>query len=755
MSVTFTAFMTYKKQNLKFLLPLNMHGEMKNPVCIPLRYSKFVFTVLLISLSYFSFSQQNKKDSLLLLLKTDKPDTNKVIHSYKLCWEYIRRGLYDSAMQYGNEALELAEQLNFKKGIVGSYGNIGNVYYEKGDYPKALDCYFKTLKIAEELGDKKIVVKWLCNIGVVFCRQGDYPKALDYYFRALKISEELGDKKGIASSCNNMGIIYKYKGDYPKALKYFTKALEMSEDLGDKNGIANNYGNIGIIHDNKGDHDLALEYYFKSLKIAEQLGDKKVIASNFDNIGSVYNAQKIYPSALAYYLKALEIDEELGNKNGIAIKLGNIGLLYTATKKYAEAEKYLKKSLSIAEEIGNLADIKAGNEYLSDLYSQTGKHQKALEHYKKAMLAKDSIVNEEKNYEMVRKEMNYEFSKNELATKAEHDKQLVQQESDIKKQKIIFWFVLSGFILVLVFAGFILRSLRITKKQNQVIENQKGKVEIQNEEIRKQKHLVEEKNKIIEKKNIIVEENNEELSHQNKEITVQRDKLVENLKYTEKLQETLKNDLSHYILISLRKLMNPHFIFNSLNSIQSFIFQNDKLKASLYLSKFSDLIRKVLEQSQMEYISLKDELDTLSIYIELEEQRFIGRFKSSINIGDGIMPENCLVPPLIFQPFVENAIWHGLMQKEDEGKLSIDIKFTQGSILCSIEDNGVGRIESLKINKNKKARESFGIKATDQRLKILNSLNNTDMVLKYFDLTDESGQACGTRVEFVLPLLTI
>ncbi|MES2593071.1 MAG: tetratricopeptide repeat protein [Bacteroidota bacterium] len=712
----------------------------------------FVFCTFL-SFTISSFSQQNKIDSLKILLRSDKADTNKVIHSYKLCWEYVKKGLYDSAMHYGNSSLNLAQQLNFKKGIGTAYGNIGNVYYEKGDYPRALDFYSKTLDISEELGDKKDMAKWLGNIGVVFCRQGDYPKSLGYYFRALEISEELGDKKRIAAACNNIGILYKYKNNYPKAINYFFRAKEISEELGDKDGTANNLGNIGTILENQGKYDKALDYYFKSLKIAEQVGNKKIIAASFDNIGNVYTAQKEYTTALDYYFKALKIDEELGNKNGIAIKLGNIGQLYTATKKYAEAEKYLEKSLSIAEEIGNMADVKAGNEYLGELYTKTGKHEKALVHYKNGMIAKDSVYNEEKNNEILRKEMNYEFSKNELAKQAEYDRQITKQETDKKKQQIIIWSVMSGLLLSMIFAGLIFRSLRITKKQKEVIESQKEKVEIQNEEIRKQKHLVEEKNKIIERKNNLVEEKNEELNQQNKEITVQRDKLVENLKYTEKLQETLKNDLSHFMLISLRKLMNPHFIFNSLNSIQSFILQNDKLKASLYLSKFSDLIRRVLEQSQMEYISLNDEINTLSIYIELEEQRFVGRFKSSINIEQGIVPNDYLVPPLIFQPFVENAIWHGLMQKESEGKLSIDIKLTHNSLLCSVEDNGIGREESMKKNKERKTRESFGIKATDQRLKILNSLNNTDMVVKYFDLKDDTGKACGTRVEFVLPCL--
>lgn len=709
---------------------------------------QLLFLAVLQCSGYISFSQNNIKDSLLQLLKTDAPDTNKAIHSYKLSWEYIRKGMYDSAMYYGNSALSLSQKLDFKKGILGAYGNMGNAYYEQGNYPKALEYYSKTLKIAEETDDQKNIVRWLGNMGVVYTRMGDYIKAIDYYFRILYISEKLNDKKIIASTYNNIGIIYKFKGNYQRALEYFSKALDVSENMQDKYLIATSLGNIGIIHDNLHRYDIALDYFFKSLKIAEQLGEKRIISNTYDNIGNVYTQQKKYDLALNYYFKALKLDQELKNKNGIAIKLGNIGSLYIATKQYDKAEDYLLKSLNIAEEIQNLSDIKAAKEYLAELYTQKGDYEKALEYYKGQAVAKDSIFDEQKNEEIIQKEMNYEFSKKELAAKAEHDRLILQQETETKKQQIIFWFIIGGLLLSLIFAAFIFRSLRITEKQKKVIESQKEKVELQNEEIRKQKEIVEEKNKIIENKNT-------ELNRQNKEITSQRDKLVENLKYTEKLQETLKNDLSHYMLISLRKLMNPHFIFNSLNSIQSFILQNDKLKASLYLSKFSGLIRKVLEQSQMEYITLSEELETLSTYIDLESQRFVDKFTSSIHVEPNIITERYLVPPLIFQPFVENAIWHGLMQKESDGKVTLTIKLSNDTLVCSVEDNGIGRKASMEINKNRKGRESFGIKATDQRLKILNSLNNKDMVVTYFDLQDTNGNAMGTRVEFVLPCLLV
>lgn len=637
-------------------------------------------------------------DSLRYMLKTEQEDTSRAIYSYKLCWEYMRKGLFDSAMYFGNSALDISEKANFKKGIIGAYGNMGNAFYAQSNYPQALEYYFKTLKVAEEEGDQKNVVRWLGNIGVVYTRMGDYIKAIDYYFRILYISEKINDTKSIATAYNNIGIIYKLKSNYRRALDYFSKALRASEDLQDNYLIANNLGNLGVIYENLKNYEKALSYYSRVLKIANQLGEKRIIASTYDNMGNVYTAQKKYDQALDYYFKALKIDEELGNKNGIAIKLGNIGALYTATKQYKEAETYLLKSLNLSEEIQSMNDIKAANEYLSELYTQVGNHEKALEHYKGYTVAQDSIFSEQKNEAIAQKAMSYEFSKKEMAAKAQQDRLILEQETEKKKNQIIVWSIAGGLLLALIFAAFIFRSLKISQKQKQVIEKQKEK--------------------------------------------------------TEQLQETLKSDLSHYMLLSFKKLMNPHFIFNSLNSIQSFILQNDKLKANLYLSKFSGLIRKVLEQSQMEYITLNDELETLAMYIDLEAQRFVGKFISAIDIDPAIATKNYLIPPLIFQPFVENAILHGLMHKDEEGKLTITVTLANNRLLCTVEDNGIGREASIKINKERKNRESFGIKATNQRIKILNSLNNSDIGVVYTDLKDNDGNINGTKVAFSLPVLT-
>jgi len=421
--------------------------------------------IFLISLP--SFSQRSRIDSLHSLLKNNKEDTNKVIHLNKLSIEYRTIGSYDSALHYGTTSLQLAQKINYKKGITASYGSIGSAYLAQADYPKALDYYFRALKVAEEMGNKNGVAVWLGNIGIVYDDQADYPKALDYYLKALKIDEELNNKAGIAMHLGNIGLVYANQAVSP-----LTPPLQKNE-LQSK----------------------ALDFYFKALKIDEERKDKNGIAADLGNMGNLYADQADLSSArplerdsllhlgLSCNFKALKIKEELEDENEIAITLGSIGTIYTSLGKYKEAEEYLKKAIAMDDSIGAMNELMLYEEYLSQLYDTTGKYQLALVYYKKAMALKDTLFNEEKNKEITRKEMNYEFEKKEAAQKAEQEKQQAVAEADKKKQQVILYSVLGGFLIVLLFAGFIFRALRITRTQKRIIEEQKKHVEEKQKEI--------------------------------------------------------------------------------------------------------------------------------------------------------------------------------------------------------------------------------------------------------------------------------
>jgi two-component sensor histidine kinase len=221
-----------------------------------------------------------------------------------------------------------------------------------------------------------------------------------------------------------------------------------------------------------------------------------------------------------------------------------------------------------------------------------------------------------------------------------------------------------------------------------------------------------------------------------------------------KKRNALRLQLNKYMQQALSQQMNPHFIFNSLNSIQYYILKNDRTSSNKYLSKFASLMRIILDNSQHQLITLQEELNALNLYIELEAMRFKEKFMHSITVDDKIDTNSNKIPPLLLQPYVENAIWHGLMHKEENGILSVDLRSKDNVIVCTITDNGVGREKAAEIKSKKSVtHESRGTKITGDRLKLLSTLNNIQMQINYIDLKDESGNATGTKVEITIPII--
>ncbi|MFP4557421.1 MAG: two-component regulator propeller domain-containing protein [Bacteroidales bacterium] len=214
----------------------------------------------------------------------------------------------------------------------------------------------------------------------------------------------------------------------------------------------------------------------------------------------------------------------------------------------------------------------------------------------------------------------------------------------------------------------------------------------------------------------------------------------------------LINMMNVYKQQSLRQQMNPHFIFNTLNSIQLYILEKDHISSHKYLTKFAKLMRLILDNSQQTTIPLKDEFDALKLYLELESIRLAGKFEYSIEIeSDDLLKAR--IPSLIIQPFVENSIWHGIMLKPTkEGWVKISVSKKDHFILCYIEDNGIGREAAQEIRKKKdKERQSLGFKITSQRVNLLNSIYKNKFNIEYADIKSPNGQVAGTRVLLKIP----
>ncbi|NNF36860.1 MAG: histidine kinase [Saprospiraceae bacterium] len=230
---------------------------------------------------------------------------------------------------------------------------------------------------------------------------------------------------------------------------------------------------------------------------------------------------------------------------------------------------------------------------------------------------------------------------------------------------------------------------------------------------------------------------------------------IEGIRKEVDLKSEYNKRINELEMAALRAQMNPHFLFNALNSIKSYILKEDKRAASRYLTKFSRLMRTILNNSKQKFITLKEELDALQLFIEFEELRFSKNFLYEINVDENIEKDEIYLPPLMIQPFVENAIWHGLMHKDTQGKLQIKVYKQQDVLKISVKDDGVGRQKSLELkSKSGSKKKSYGLQITDDRIKLIKDKFGIDSSLEILDLYNDTNKAAGTEIILTIPVLT-
>ncbi|MBC7865220.1 MAG: tetratricopeptide repeat protein, partial [Bacteroidia bacterium] len=391
------------------------------------KINKFHLSILIsliFAISVPLYAQNKKMDSLLLLLRTAKEDTNKVAVFSELAME-ISRSNPDSALRFAIKGLELATKLNRKEAMAAADNNLGIFSRRLGNYDASIHYYLDALDLYDKLeketdGKTKIKIqakkfKSMGNLGFVYAEKSNYPMALNYFFKVLKNAEETGNKKAIARNLTNIAGVYFKTNNNAKTAEYYGRALKMFEEIDDKGSVATVLSNFAGFYESRGDHTKALDYCFKALKIFEEIDDKNNWAMTLGNIGNIYRQQKEVATAFAYYQKALKIKEETDDKGGIAILMGNMGELYLSDGKFKEAEFYLKRSLALDEATGSLEGQVLRTNYLNALYEKTGQHKLAFEYFKKYIGLRDSITNEANTKKQTMLEMQYEFDKKSAA----------------------------------------------------------------------------------------------------------------------------------------------------------------------------------------------------------------------------------------------------------------------------------------------------------------------------------------------------
>jgi sensor histidine kinase YesM len=222
---------------------------------------------------------------------------------------------------------------------------------------------------------------------------------------------------------------------------------------------------------------------------------------------------------------------------------------------------------------------------------------------------------------------------------------------------------------------------------------------------------------------------------------------IQNIRQKARMQSRYEKEIIELEAKALRAQMNPHFVFNSLNSIKSLINKNENEHAAEYLTTFSKLIRTLFQNSDKREISLHEELETCKLYTQIEKMRFGDKVDFEFDVDTSIDLKDVKVPALILQPFIENAIWHGLVPKESGGKVLVSIKAKNGTIECTIDDDGIGRALSQKFKSQYESQhQSKGIGLTQSRLELDKLLNNREDAMYIVDKVDADGSAAGTKV---------
>lgn len=593
------------------------------------------------------------------------------------------------------------------------------------DLDKAKTLAEQALALAKKLPAERPALKGVANayhvLGIIAFYRDDFAGALHNYSESLAIRKKIGDRKGIAASQNNMAIIYGDMGNYPEALKSHYASLKIEEEDGDKQAAGLSYNNIGIVNEALEEYEEAIRNYEKAVALARESEDKQGMGNAYNNIGIVLKKQGKYEEALKNYVLALEFRKEVGYPKGIFESYNNIGIIYYTLGNYEEALKNHELSLAISTkanyELG-MANSRLNTAIVYLKQKQFAKAEPLLKHalaYYQGIHYKQNIV---EAYEALTALYNdqgdYKQAMNYLRLYVAQKDSLINDNS--KKE--------------LLQAAM---KYEYEKKEAVAKVEQEKKEAIQNEEL--EKRATQAKLYIALCILILIVFATVFLQMRNK-------------RNTEKLR--LENSLIDLEQKALRLQMNPHFIFNALNSIQGFITENNQSSARKYLSKFARLMRLIMENSAKKTVSLQNEIDVLNDYLELTRLRFPEKFSFRIDVDEQIDAEACEIPPMLLQPFVENAVLHGLAAKASDGHISISFHKKQEMIACMIEDNGVGR--KLAMEKKLYSHKSTGMLVTEERLKAFGEQNAVKTSLQIIDLFDNFGNACGTRVILDIPM---
>jgi len=552
---------------------------------------------------------------------------------------------------------------------------------------------------------------------------GDFSMSEEEAKLAIEKSESSGEYKTLARTLLFLGRYYLRTGSFKESIDSYEKGIALSKKNGMKGIIPNSYFGQANVYNTIGD----LNGYRQNLQLMIDAGfaenDSLSAEIGYYRLGTSFcgdsaaSERRNYKHADSLLRRGLDISLKTMDTSIIASSLANIGWNYYLEKMYDSALDYYNKSLkySIPAKIYSASANSLGN--IGTIYRDLKKHEEAIKYYQKA-IDQAKIAHDWYDMQWIYLDMSNMYIQSgdtsnayinfvlykkfsDAWTKSENIKGLAdariryEADSHNKEVALLSLRLKNNRLLNIGFTGIILLTIII------------GVLIFRSSKIEGRRRL-------------------SEMNHKISELTQ----------------------------ANLRQQMNPHFIFNTLNSIQYYMYQHDKLATNTYLTKFSSLMRKVLDNSNHTSIPLRDELDALTLYLDLERLRFNDKFTYEINIDEEIDPLLFKVPTMLIQPYVENSISHGLMPREEQGTVKVGMKLAKDHIVCTIEDNGIGREAAQEKRKARNSNHnSLGTQITASRLDLVNSLYGTTLHTVYTDLKNSAGEPVGTRVEIHIPIM--
>ena len=641
---------------------------------------------------------RQKEEVLILVEAVTSTTTSSLGRSPVSDVSYKHQTLLDSAERYKAENIEksidfVAQSISIlgkrgqKKELARSLSKLGEIYQYHKQLDLAIDNYEDALEANKTIATSLLLGKAYTILGRFEDTETLLEPLLDFKTMVPYQKVALLELLGDAKKGEN---------EVSEALKFYNEGLIIA----DKNQITPKMTDLNSkIADTYSQGDQIIEaeaYYGNSLELASKLAPQRAVQEK-EKVADFYNKKSRYTEEITMRKKSLQDLKKLNTPKTVPSKFEagdtitsqrinyKIANAYISQDKYNEAIPFLERSIVEADGDNDLVVKKDATRKLSEVYKEKGDFTKALDSYQSYVALVDSLY-ARKEQEILRANL---FNR-EIAN-AQNRLTGLEQERELSQSKY---------------------DLALTEQE-----------------------LVQESNK---RQQWIIYSLIFGLL-----LTV----LAAFFFYRSNQQQKLANNL--LALKSLRSQMNPHFIFNALNSVNNFIAKNDERSANRYLSNFSTLMRSVLENSEEDFIPLAKELEQLELYIQLEHSRFQDKFEYKINIDKNVSIASYKIPPMLLQPYIENAIWHGLRYRESKGILTVSVEQkTDSSIAICITDNGIGRKKSAAIKtENQRKQKSKGMGIIQKRVAILNDMYSDRVAIKITDLeTDGSG----TKVVFIL-----